>query len=156
MKYFLIIFSFLVAIGLIAVGFYIGRNGDSIDQVTNSSSNELSDQGLTKFPTNILSDKNLEILDLSDNSLEFLPSEIGELTNLEELNVSGNNLTGALPGEIRKMKDLRILNASNNSLTGIPAEIGQLNKLIELDLSNNEIRHFPERVRTAEWNIKET
>lgn len=75
-----------------------------------------------------------------------MPSEIGELVNLEELYLDNNRLTGALPGEIRKMPKLRILDGSRNNMTGIPAEIGQLQNLSTIDYSYNGLDTFPNEI----------
>jgi Leucine-rich repeat (LRR) protein len=83
------------------------------------------------------------ILDLSNQSLTKIPSDVFSKTNLQELNVSGNQLTGAIQGEIRFLQNLVVLNASNNQMTGVPAEIGQLEKLEVLDLSNNQLTGLP-------------
>ncbi len=84
-----------------------------------------------------------DTLDLSDQKLTKVPTNIFNQTNLEALNLSSNQLTGALPAEIRLLKNLKVLNASNNQMTGVPAEIGQLSKLEVLDLSNNQLTGLP-------------
>lgn len=82
-------------------------------------------------------------LNLSSQGLTKLPSDVLDKTSLENLDISNNNLTGALPSEIRHLKNLKTLDASNNQMTGVPAEIGQLDKLEVLDLSNNQLTGLP-------------
>jgi len=107
---------------------------------------DMSNQGLSEFPKEILKETKTKILILSGNSLRTLPSEIGELTNLEELYLDNNQLEGALVAEIRKMPRLKILDASDNNMTGIPAEIGQMSNLEVLDYSNNQLDTYPNEI----------
>ena len=98
-----------------------------------------SNRGLTKFPSDVLSETNTQALDLSHNTLTgAMPAEIRRLQNLEVLDISDNDMTG-LPAELGQLKKLRILNASDNQLTGIPRELGDLSNLEVLDLSGNDI-----------------
>lgn len=83
------------------------------------------------------------IIDLRNRGLTSLQAEIGEYTLATELLLDDNLLSGALPGEIRKLERLEVLSASNNNLTGIPAEIGQLDNLEIIDLSGNDIDTYP-------------
>ena len=107
---------------------------------------DMSNQGLTSFPTEILDQTTITVLNLSHNQLTSLPAEIQHLTNLEELYVEDNKLTGSLVAEIHHFKKLRILDASDNELTGIPAEIGQLKSIAVIDLSNNKLDTMPQEI----------
>ncbi|MFA6394131.1 MAG: leucine-rich repeat domain-containing protein [Patescibacteria group bacterium] len=115
---------------------------------------DLSGKGLTEFPKDILSRPGVKKLILSNNRIKSLPSEIGELTDIEELYLDGNELTGALPGEIRKMSELKILDAHNNGLTGIPAEIGQLKNLQVINFSGNKIDTMPDEIGNIKGNLE--
>lgn len=84
-----------------------------------------------------------DTLNLSNQKLSKVPSYVFNQTNIESLDLSDNQLTGALPGEIRFLKNLKVLKANNNSMTGVPAEVGQLNELETLDLSNNQLTGLP-------------
>jgi len=84
-----------------------------------------------------------ERIDLSGQGLTELPQNILGRTQTVELDVSGNRLTGALPAEIRHLRNLKVLNASSNDMTGVPAEIGQLSKLEVLILSDNLLTGLP-------------
>lgn len=99
----------------------------------------LTNQGLTKFPVNVLSETGLETLDISHNQLTgTMPAEIRQLTSLRELDASDNKLTG-VPAEIGQLTNLEVLDLSNNQLTGLPHELGNLSKLTVLDLSGNDV-----------------
>ena len=84
-----------------------------------------------------------ERLNLSNQGLTSLPADVLSMTQLTDLNLSNNKLTGALPAEIRRLSKLRNLNVSHNQMTGIPAEIGQLSRLETLDHSYNQITGMP-------------
>ena len=115
---------------------------------------DFTNKNLNTFPMEVLGMPDLKILNLSHNNLRSLPSQIGELVKLEELYVNYNSLTGALPGEIRKLEVLRKLDASHNNLTAIPAEIGQMKKLEKLDLGNNNINTYPNELFNIKDNLK--
>jgi Leucine-rich repeat (LRR) protein len=99
-------------------------------------------------------------LDLSNQRLTKTPSSLFSQTDLEELNLSGNELTGALPAEVRQLTLLRVLNLSRNAFTGVPAEIGQLKQLEILDLSYNDLTGLPHELgnltRLKTLNLKGT
>lgn len=82
-------------------------------------------------------------LNLSSQKLTKIPSYVFDQTNLEELNVSYNSLTGAIQSQIGKLKNLKVLNASYNNMTGVPAEVGQLQNLQVLNLSYNQLTGLP-------------
>ena len=82
-------------------------------------------------------------LDLSGQGLTALPADVLGRTDLQELDISGNRIGGALPSEIGKLKALRVLDASGNLMTGVPAEIGHLPELRVLDLSDNDLTGLP-------------
>lgn len=98
---------------------------------------DLSDQGLSEVPKNILDDDSVTTLDVSGNKLTgALPGEIRMLSNLEVLDASDNNLTG-IPAEIGQLSKLRTANFANNNISGLPLEIGNLKNLETLDLRGN-------------------
>jgi hypothetical protein len=123
-------------------------NGDPVEKEYPGSqkplgkTTDLSGQGLTEFPTSVLSKRDTVVLDLSNNQIRTIPSEIGELTKLEELYFQ-DNILDMFPAEVRKFTKLRILDLSNNNITGLPAEVGQLSNLEVLDLSNNGFTGLP-------------
>ncbi len=82
-------------------------------------------------------------VNLSNKNLDKISKDILDDTSVTILNVSNNNLTGSLPGEIRKLTNLEVLIASDNNMTGIPAEIGQLGKLKVANFANNDLSGLP-------------
>lgn len=82
-------------------------------------------------------------INLSSSELIEVPKDILGNSPVTTIDVSNNNLTGSLPGEIRKLTNLEVLNASDNKMTGIPAEIGQLSKLITANFANNNLSGLP-------------
>lgn len=84
-----------------------------------------------------------DVLNLSNKNLSEVSKDILDDSSIVTLDVSGNNLTGSLPGEIRKLTNLEVLDASDNSMTGVPAEIGQLMKLRTINFANNKLSGLP-------------
>ena len=124
----------LVAI-VAGMGFVIIRDNEptGLDSSRSQSSGVNAPESSSKGKT----------LNLANNGLREVPKDKLDDGSITVLNVSGNSLTGALPGEIRKLTNLEELNASDNKLTGIPAEIGQLGKLRTADFSGNSITGLP-------------
>ena len=100
---------------------------------------------LTSLPSVIGQLTNLQGLQLDGNQLTSLPSEIGQLTNLQGLRVDRNQLT-CLPSEIGQLTELRRLRADGNQLTCLPSEIGQLTELRELRLDRNQLTCLPPEI----------
>ena len=119
---------------LIVAGIFAGQNAgifnvaDTVNTITDTTNNVL--------PGN-------SVLNLSNQGLTKIPSYVFSQTNLEELNVSHNQLTGAIQAEVRHLGSLRVLDASYNNMTGVPAEVGQLQNLQILDLSYNQLTGLP-------------
>lgn len=130
----------LMVVLVLAVGvmgyFLVVKVGDG-----SSGNNQKTSQSAT---TDSAAAKNSgKTLDLSNKGLGQVSKDILDDSSVVTFNVSGNNLTGALPGEIRKLTNLEVLIASDNRMTGIPAEIGQLNKLRTANFANNHISGLP-------------
>jgi internalin A len=113
-----------------------------IEQLTNLTSLDLSNNQLTTLPMNIGRLTDLTSLDLSNNQLTTLPMNIGQLTNLTSLDLSNNQLT-ILPVELLQLTNLTLLNLTSNQLTILPVEIEELTNLTSLDLSNNQLTTLP-------------
>lgn len=129
----------VLLLGAGCTGTSLGSNLSSNTLPHQTQNANLANQGLTKFPVNILSETGLETLDISGNKLTgAMPAEIRQLKSLRELDASDNKFTG-VPAEIGQLSDLEVLDLSNNLLTGLPHELGNLSKLKVLDLTGNDI-----------------
>lgn len=88
-------------------------------------------------------------LDLSHNGLSDFPMEILQLPNLQSLNLSSNGIE-KIPSEITKLSKLQRLNLATNGLKKLPAEIASLKYLKVLDVSQNQfLTSELTRVKTA-------
>lgn len=74
---------------------------------------DLSYQGLTEFPLEILEFKNLQVLDLSGNYISNLPKDITKIQHLEELFLN-QNLFPVFPQAILQLQNLRTLELQGN------------------------------------------
>lgn len=119
---------------IIAVAIFVAQSA-GVFNVANTV-NTITDTTNTVLPGN-------SVLNLSNQGLTKIPSSVFSQTNLEELNVSHNQLTGAIQAEIRHLSSLKVLNASYNQMTGVPAEVGQLQNLEVLNLSYNQLTGLP-------------
>jgi hypothetical protein len=108
----------------------------------NVSKLDLSNQGLTHFPMEVIELKNLKKLNLSGNSIKHIPKEIEFIKNLELLDLS-NNLIIDFYSKICALKKLRVLNLNNNKIKTIPKQIGNLEFLEVLQIANNKISNLP-------------
>ncbi|XP_070954077.1 CCR4-NOT transcription complex subunit 6 isoform X2 [Macaca nemestrina] len=79
----------------------------------------------------------LTALHLSDNSLSRIPSDIAKLHNLVYLDLSSNKIR-SLPAELGNMVSLRELHLNNNLLRVLPFELGKLFQLQTLGLKGSE------------------
>lgn len=140
---------------------------------------DLTNHGLSEFPTEILGCSNLRSLNLSDNGIVNVPLELKSLENLKMLNLSGNQgisygdlgdvfsaatfrlveldlsncEIGFLPQEIGKLKTLKKLNVAGNLLNNLPYSIIQLTKLEDLSVANNRIEDMSWQVYQW-WNLR--
>ncbi|KAJ7973944.1 Leucine-rich repeat protein kinase family protein [Quillaja saponaria] len=99
----------------------------------------LSANNFTRIPDEILSFKNLTLIDLSVNQLRgSILDRIGELSKLETLILSSNNLSGKIPQTLSSITTLSRFAAYQNKFSGaIPSGITKF--LRNLDLSYNEL-----------------
>jgi Leucine-rich repeat (LRR) protein len=107
---------------------------------------DLSNKGITHFPSEILRCENLESLNLSNNGFVDLPKELGELENLEDLNLSGNQ--NISPFQLNELFDnckfeLTSLNLSDCALFYLPKNVGEHLSLTEIDFSSNYLKTLP-------------
>ncbi len=74
---------------------------------------DLSYQGLTEFPKEILEMKHLVVLNLAGNHISDLPVEIARLALLEEICLD-NNLFAVFPEPVLQLPDLQVLSLKGN------------------------------------------
>ena len=110
---------------------------------------DLSNNHIREIPEYIGSFTKLEDLVLSDNQLRTLPESIGSLVNLNFLSITRNRLT-TLPESIGSLQNLRTLFLSQNQLSSLPESSGNLQNLTSLWLDNNNITYeqLPQSIRT--------
>jgi hypothetical protein len=116
---------------------------DSLGQLTQLHSLNLSHNQLTTLPESLGQLTQLHLLNLSDNQLTTLPEWLGQLTQLHLLDLGGNGLT-ALPEWLGQLTQLQWLRLVGNQLTALPEWLGQLTQLQSLDLSRNQLTTLPE------------
>ena len=106
---------------------------------------DLSDQGLTDFPTEVFRLTGLTGLDLWGNLLSKLPWTIAQMTHLTKLGLGANQLC-ELPLEIIQLTELTKLDLSFNQLTNLSPQISQLTNLIYFDFSHNQLSKLPREI----------
>ena len=116
---------------------------ESLGQLTQLLSLDLSRNQLTALPEWLGQLTQLQSLNLFGNQLTGLPESLGQLTQLQSLNLSGNQLT-ALPESLSLLTQLQSLTLSNNQLTALPESLGQLSQLQSLNLSGSQLTALPE------------
>ena len=105
--------------------------------------NEKGEGKLSELPESLGQLTQLQSLNLSRNQLTALPDWLGQLKQLQSLNLSGNQLT-ALPEWLGQLTQLQTLNLYYNQLTMLPESLGRLKHLRSLWLTGNRLRTFPD------------
>ncbi|CAG5132460.1 unnamed protein product, partial [Candidula unifasciata] len=122
---------------------------------------DMSGQGLTSIPINLITTKDVGHLLLPSNNLHSITpdivrmkslekldiskNELALLTNLTELNISECNLS-FMPPAILKMTSLKVLDISRNKINILVPEIGQLVNLVRLNLQQTNITSLPPEI----------
>lgn len=140
----IVIIVLIVALGV--SGYFLLKENDSSQDNQNSSNPGVTTDQADKEQSTSTAKSSGKTIDLSNQGLSEVPKDILDDSSVTTFNVSGNNLTGALPAEIRKLTNLEVLIASNNKMTGIPAEIGQLSKLRTANFAYNNISGLPQEI----------
>jgi Leucine-rich repeat (LRR) protein len=115
---------------------------ESLCQLTQLQSLDLSHNLLTALPELLCQLIQLQSLYLSHNRLTALPEWLGQLTQLQSLDLSYNRLT-ALPESLGRLTQLQSLNLGPNQLAVLPESLGQLTQLESLELSCNRLTTLP-------------
>jgi internalin A len=98
---------------------------------------------LTALPESLCQLTQLQSIDLSHNQLTALPESLGKLTQLQELHLSHNQLT-ALPESLGQLKQLQELGLSINPIASLPRTIGALQNLKSLMLAQTNLKNITE------------
>ena len=104
---------------------------------------DLSNLGLTEFPSALGKFSNLTCLNLSGNALTSIPDSIGNLNQLDKLYLTGNALD-TLPKAMASLRQLTVLDISENKFEEIPSAIKHLDQLKTLEMIRNEVRLIPD------------
>tara|TARA_Y100001970_G_scaffold287774_1_gene413251 strand:+ start:712 stop:1485 length:774 start_codon:yes stop_codon:yes gene_type:complete len=100
---------------------------------------------ITALPESVGNLSNLLSLNISNQSLTSLPNSIGNLSSLEELILFENNLI-SIPESIGNLSELQYLNLQGNQLTSLPESIGDLSSLEFISLYNNQLTNLPSSI----------
>jgi hypothetical protein len=98
---------------------------------------------LTTLPDSLVELTQLQSLDLSYNYLTELPKWLGKFTQLRSLDLRFNELT-TLPESLGELTQLEVLDLSRNPYDTLPESFGQLTWLQWLDLSYTQPAKLPE------------
>ena len=118
---------------------------DSIGQLANLQLLNLNGLQITALPESVGQLANLQTLNLWHTPITALPESLGQLANLQTLDLRNTKIT-ALPESVWQLANLQTLNLWDTQITALPESIGQLANLQELDLSNTQITALPESV----------
>eukprot|EP01103_Thecamoeba_quadrilineata_P001906 TRINITY_DN1176_c0_g1_i2.p1 TRINITY_DN1176_c0_g1~~TRINITY_DN1176_c0_g1_i2.p1 ORF type:complete len:1699 (+),score=387.97 TRINITY_DN1176_c0_g1_i2:81-5177(+) len=103
---------------------------------------DISENGLTKFPSTISCLTNLQTLRAIRNEFTELPSEIGFLTKIQQIFFDDNKFD-SLPDEMSRLAQLRELSLNNNQLdASFPDGFNLLTHLHKLHLAKNLFLSF--------------
>ena len=100
---------------------------------------------LTEVPQSITQLRDLVSLNLSNNALTSLPDWIGHFTHLKTLKVSNNRIT-VIPEAICALQNLETFDLQSNQLATLPDGLSRLSQLRSLRLSHNMLEALPERL----------
>ena len=115
------------------IGLYGGgpNLSETLENLTNLESLNVSDCGLTKFPKVLCKLTSLKNLCISSNPLAELSSFIFEMKWLQKLDFSNTSIT-YLPKAIERCESLKQLGISNSGITEIPTVIFKMKNLFSV------------------------
>ena len=116
---------------------------ESLGQLTQLQSLDLSDNQLTALPEWLGQLTQLQSLDLCSSQLTAVPEWLGQLTQLQELWLAGNQLI-VLPKWLGQLTSLQGLHLGANRLTSLPEAMAQLRSLRRLYLWSNQFASLPD------------
>ena len=121
------------------------RLPESIGELRELQSLNLSVTGISELPESIGELRGLRSLNLSDTRISELPESIGELRELQYLWLNGTGIS-ELPESIGKLRKLQNLDLSGTGISELPESIGELRELQELWLNGTGISELPESI----------
>ena len=127
---------------LILSGMKLTELPESLGQLTQLQSLDLSDNQLTRLPDLLGQLTQLLVLDLRGNKLSTLPEWILQLTQLKDLVLYSNQFK-VLPEWLGQLEHLRMLDASSNQLTLLPESLQNLKKITYLGVFSNKLESLP-------------
>lgn len=134
-------FVAVMILGVIVLNRTYRRSTDVQNLIKWADENSIS---LHALPRSVEALQNTTSINLSNQGITQLPKEIGSLHNLEELNLDYNFLF-ELPDEMRALVNLHTLRLSNNKFKRRPKILATLPNITTLTLENNQIfRQSPE------------
>jgi len=132
---------------------------------------ELSQNGLSCLPKQLLQLKTLEEVIITDNQLSAFPAFLSQLPHLKVINLCGNSIAEwpshhdnfhqleqlslsrnqlkQFPPSLEHFKNLKILDLSYNQIKMMPADIHQLHSLRKLSIQHNQLAHIPESLSSC-------
>lgn len=105
-----------------------------------------------EFPSSILKQENLKVLEISAP----VPDSIGNLINLQILRLQYSSIS-TINDWIGNLNQLISLDLSNNQITSIDASIGNLTELFFFNISSNQLTNLPTSISNLtelyHWDI---
>lgn len=113
----------------------------TIGKLRKLQSLDLSNNKITRLPSDFWSFGSLKFLNLSFNQIsENLPSNIGNFGLLESLDLSFNHFSGNIPEAVSSLLSLQVLNLNQNGFeSSIPLGILNCRSLVSIDFSTNRL-----------------
>ena len=121
----------------------------NIDQFINLESIDATQNRISRIDFRSLTFRHLRVLMLDNNQLTQLPDEISNLSSLASIFLRNNQLID-LPNGMRELHDLERLDLANNRLSALPDVISDLRRLKALDVSGNNLSQLSSNLQQLE------